>query len=157
MSASRQQADIFNSLLALSFPVWNKKFPVLIAGNSSKEVPVSMGFSKRGGASQHSQPKSLILKDFLSLARPSNFPRIPARFRPLRFGFKRQRHFFGEFGRDRTRKSLGRHLGVNLQYGGDRSQMLRITLLIADETPAACAVRSSRSGFRARGASASWR
>jgi hypothetical protein len=29
---------------AMSFPVWNKKFPVLIAGNSSKEVPFFNGF-----------------------------------------------------------------------------------------------------------------
>jgi hypothetical protein len=36
MSASRQQADILNSLLG-NFPVCNKKFPVLMAGNSSKE------------------------------------------------------------------------------------------------------------------------
>jgi len=43
MSASRQQADILNSLLGtMLFPVFNKKFPVLIAGNSSKKLRVSM-------------------------------------------------------------------------------------------------------------------
>ncbi len=45
MYASRQQTDILNSLLgAMSFPVCNKKFPVLIAGNSTKEVSCFNGF-----------------------------------------------------------------------------------------------------------------
>jgi hypothetical protein len=35
---------------------------------------------------------------------------------PVRFDFKRQRHFFGEIGRARTRKSPGRHLGVNIPF-----------------------------------------
>jgi hypothetical protein len=34
---------------AMFFPVWNKKFPVPIAGNSSKEVPCFSVFSERGG------------------------------------------------------------------------------------------------------------
>jgi hypothetical protein len=32
------------------FPVWNKKFPIPIAGNSSKKSGVSMSLSKRGDA-----------------------------------------------------------------------------------------------------------
>jgi len=44
------------------FPVWNKKFPVPIAGNSSKEVPCFSAFSKRGGG--------------LSLEIPCIFPQI---------------------------------------------------------------------------------
>jgi hypothetical protein len=44
-----QQADVLNSLLvAMSFPVCNKKFPVPIAGNSSKEVSCFKGFVQAG-------------------------------------------------------------------------------------------------------------
>lgn len=49
MSASRQQADILNSLLsAMLFPVCNRKFPVPIAGNSPKEVSCFNGFVQAG-------------------------------------------------------------------------------------------------------------
>jgi hypothetical protein len=72
---------------------------------------------------QHSQSKLLILNDFMSLARPSNSPRIPAGFRPHRFGFRRQRRFFDEFGRARTRKSLERHLGINVFVRADQEKL----------------------------------
>jgi hypothetical protein len=47
---------------AIFFRAWNKKFPVPIAGNSSKEVPCFSAFSKRGGG--------------LSLEIPCIFPQI---------------------------------------------------------------------------------
>jgi hypothetical protein len=47
MSASRHQADFSNSLLgAMRFPVCNKKFPVSIAGNFSKEISRFKGFHR---------------------------------------------------------------------------------------------------------------
>jgi hypothetical protein len=49
MSASRKQSDILNSLLgATRFPVSDKKFPVPIAGNPSKQLWCFNGFVQAG-------------------------------------------------------------------------------------------------------------
>ena len=50
-SVKCQQGDILNSLLgAMLFPVWNKKFPDPIAGNSSKDVSYFKGLLSGEGA-----------------------------------------------------------------------------------------------------------
>ena len=49
VSASRHQADFPNSLFgSIFFPVCGKKFPVSIAGNSSREAPFLKGFVQAG-------------------------------------------------------------------------------------------------------------
>ena len=98
--------------------------------------------------------KSLRENKFLSCPRlsetESEEPKSSGNLRGIR---KRQRHFFGKFGRAGTRKSLGRHLGVNRNAAAQQPAQTR---LIAAETRAASAVRPSRwevSGLSASGAS----
>jgi hypothetical protein len=137
-SALHQQADIPNSLLgAVPFPVCNKKIPVPIAGNSSKDVSCFNGLCKRGGAfqlkfpvfshgsgnsdsgdafavaSQHSHTKSLLQIAFKSSRTGCIRGRIPRCSRARGFGAKWQRPFGAKFRLAPLRKSLGRHSGVN--------------------------------------------
>ena len=136
-----QQADVLNSLLvAMSFPVCNKKFPVPIAGNSSKKASCFKGLYKWGGAFQLKfpvfsrgsgnlrietgslQPRSTATLStcyttILCLSGTGRIRgRIPRFFRVLGFGSKWRRQFRAKFRRVPLRKSLERRLGVNFPF-----------------------------------------
>ena len=88
MSASRHQADFPNSLLgAIFFPVCGKKFPVSIAGNSSKEAPSLKGFAQAGRDVSRETPcifpriREFGCRD--SFAAASQYSHLVARFSAL--------------------------------------------------------------------------
>jgi hypothetical protein len=142
MSASHQQADIFQfAVSARFFPIWNKKNSLFqLQGIRPKKSRVSMGFRQAGRASrvkfpvfsrrsgsfncgdafavacQHSQNISHGNRIIICHLDGSDFPRNPGHFSVPRRRPKRQRRFCTRSWPARTRKSLGRLLGVHFSW-----------------------------------------